>query len=694
MTDAAAPDGMTPVDAQVAVDMGLVDAEMPTPQNTDGGVAQAHRTPYWVCDTQFGADGANQDPARFHVARFAPGQGFVVLERGVEPCTFFPVVVEADDSRHRLTEAAAGYLFATTLTDEGVRGVCLSRIDHVAAEGRGGPDPDGVMTSRRTVGVSVECAAFFDGRWSPLRVAIPSTMDWAAWVAKLERIGADTLRLTYERDFSMNFMNLTHAGRPETDGTYALDIAFRGGAMEMGENTKLSDQMFGDIPVDRCGVDGLPPDDPACAARCGDGSCDPGEQCGANDGDDDPLAQDGICRADCGFCTKTMDDAHDPGFRELRGEWGNNAGHEGFSRHTLDGAAEFEFRRMPSGWKQLSVHLPAHPDNTPKARYTVWAGETEVAGFELDQRVERDEWRSIGKVFTRGAFRVEVASAGEGRMQADAIRAELSEAPGPIIDNGDLRYRESAGGWATAPGGHEGDHRESRDGEGRFESPVQPGVYEISVHYPAVDNAGGRVSHELIVDGVVRGRLSLDQRNEAGTWINLGRHTIVGTTLAVGIRSEDGQLVLADAVRVEAVGGLHEPQAYTVAPGDALYAERGDWRPAPQGDGRLSGEAEASAAWQFSGLTPGAYVLLARIESDEENAQAASYVLTEGGREVARFDGIDTRRGGPGWTRVGTLFVSSAVATITLSQPAGEGQLYADAVRLVSMLCEECDRGE
>ncbi len=393
----------------------LSDAVAPddaAPRPDAGPPIVARRLLTWVCDAAFAEQAT---PSALELAPVAGDGGAVAIDPTAEACQFHLVHHEAG-AEARLTDRPGGYLLAAGVADGAARVVCASRIEHRAAPGPAA----GAKTLRETLGVTLECARGEAGAFGPLQPVLPASPDWAPWIASIETLPAQPgrYRLTYERDFSFQFLNLTDAGRPATDGTYTVDFGFAAdGTLRADDPERAAPGMTGGPtppPPDPCPPGEIDPSDPRCAPRCGDGTCDPGESCAD-------------CAEDCGACSMVMDDGDDPGYAELSGVWQTTAGRAEFSRFTDDGVAAFDFRGLRPGPKTVWVHYPADARATDRAIYRVREpGDDLPAEVTLDQRTGGGDWRRAGVVHTRGDFVVEVAQGGSGRLYADAVRVDVA----------------------------------------------------------------------------------------------------------------------------------------------------------------------------------------------------------------------------------------------------------------------------
>jgi hypothetical protein len=668
-----------PPDGAMSVDPGRLDAAVLPDLAPDPQVAQRIMT--WVCDGGFDDDATPED---LELAEVAGGDAVLRIAPAEAPCTFHLEVAAPDEAPIRVSDTPSGYLLAAGVERSGVRAVCASRIEHRAADEEGQADPAGRMVRRETTGVSIVCGVGVGERWTPLFEVVPSSGDSAPWVTALSDNGDGGYTLTYDRDFSFQFLNLTPLGRPDADGTYTVDFSVDAeGALTLGAPQKMSDAMAG-APAeaedpDACPAGLIDPSDPRCAPRCGDGTCDPDEGCDR-------------CEADCGLCALVMDDAHEPGYLELDGEWQDAPGRDEFSRWTDAGRARYTFDGLHPGWKSLAVSHPGGADSTGGALYRVLEGAQEVARFVEDQRVPVDgEWKVLGRFPSRGDLTVEISALESGRLRADAVRVARAEAPPPVVDDGDGLYREVDGEWRPGLGGHDGDHRASVGGTATFTLPTRPGIYAIAVHLPDAPLASARAELTLSSDGAFVAAITLDQRAARG-WLELGRYRLPGQQLQLTWTGQDDLPLLADAVRAEPAEDLDRRPEHSVDDGDATQLLDGLWAPSAAGgeggDAHWTRDPDARARWQFTGLAPDFHDVLVAWPSDPDNTAAATYSFSTAGGGLGQVI-VDQTAANSGWVRIGTVWTGAPVLTVTVTREGG-GTLYADAIKLVSTACADC----
>ena len=197
----------------------------------------------------------------------------------------------------------------------------------------------------------------------------------------------------------------------------------------------------------------------------------------------------------------------------------------------------------------------------------------------------------------------------------------------------------------------------------------------------------------------------LDQRKDGGDWLSLGRYRIDGLSSTLTVTSGEDSVVIADAVRHERRDRVHvgTPMEgapgllgaeYTVDDGQAFYLENGPWIAADDGyggDARSSIADNAAAAWQFAGVAPDVYDVLVSYEANAQNTQTAEYIINNGSAVIGRA-AIDQREANAGWRKIATVTVTAPTVVVNLVRLAGGGVLRADAIKLVSTRCTDCQR--
>jgi hypothetical protein len=260
-------------------------------------------------------------------------------------------------------------------------------------------------------------------------------------------------------------------------------------------------------------------------------------------------------------------------------------------------------------------------------------------------------WEDLGgnHTITGDTLVVELTddATGPGVVIADAIRAErVAGLPQPvqIVDDGDPAHALT-GSWNTAAAGYLADMRWVGAGSGSKLSTwtftVEPGDYDVAAAWVAAGNRATDSPFTILNGATPLGTVDMNQQSapddftDAGaTWETIGTYTITGTTLVVQLSDDADGLVIADAIRIEAVTPL-------LAAG--LPATATDVAPLTTTD--LSGIVSAAIDyWQAAGLTPGQLAVLesAEYRVDELTGlrlgQAGSHSIT-----------IDADAAGYGW---------------------------------------------
>ena len=179
-----------------------------------------------------------------------PNEGIIIRPAG-DDCLFH--VFHRSEAGHetQLTTEPGGYQIAAAAVVPGpARVICASDAAHTAV-------PGAAVGLRRAEHVRIACWAGEPGSFSSAATAVPEDPSFAAWAARVEAhpTEAETVRLVWVRDFTFQFMNVSDAGRPATDGTYETTISLSGGSLTVGATAKLTDSTFAE-PV---GVTGWEP---------------------------------------------------------------------------------------------------------------------------------------------------------------------------------------------------------------------------------------------------------------------------------------------------------------------------------------------------------------------------------------------------------------------------------------------------
>lgn len=163
------------------------------------------------------------------------GSSRVHLETTSQACRFH-LVFERDGMRERISTAAGGYLLpVAAFRPDGDGVVCASDVVHRQVSG----------SAHEIRRVQLSCAWRLGGVWTPL-TPILEPLEWAPWPRAITLHPDDTLELVYVHDFSFQFFNINDAGRPETDGTYALRYDLRTQTVldDTQQSTRVTEEAF------------------------------------------------------------------------------------------------------------------------------------------------------------------------------------------------------------------------------------------------------------------------------------------------------------------------------------------------------------------------------------------------------------------------------------------------------------------
>jgi hypothetical protein len=674
------------VATDVATDPDPPDMVADAPLPDTSGEFGARRTAIWICNSGFGED-PEGDSDSVVLAESSDGREALRLTATGEPCMFHVEHVDSEGTTTRLGEPGA-YLFGALHKFDDQVAACMSLIEHEPAPTQEGADPEGVLLRRRTTAVSAVCAVGGPNGWGVVSEVIPGSLDFGPWVMDLTAGGQDgALTLTYQRDSSLNPFNMTTRGRPAEDGVYHIDFTPQGGGeLSVGDAVRAGDLENINLqsPPDPCAEPEVDPDDPRCQTRCGDDRCDSTETCS-----DTPDAPAPACSGDCGPCTLELDDANDPGYREVRGQWGTSRGRAEYARFTDDGVAAFDFKGLQNGWKRLSVNHPRLPNSAGTALYTVVSGETMVGRVTDDQSAPREGWHTLGDFAVNGDFSVVVSKEGEGRLRADAMRVEVLANPPTIIDDGSFSYAELMGDWSSVGSGYGGNHRRSDGGWARYQLNGPSGYYSVGVYLPALDTPAGPVEYVLSAGEVTLAQFVLDQSGGVDDWVSLGQYVLTGNVLNLAVRGVDGGPVVADAVGFEPVQDPSVIEELLVGVESPFYRETAGWQQVA--DGRATDEADAAATYTFAGLAAGPYHVVVQYPPAPGNAPDSQYAVSSVGRTLTTFN-VDQREVyEEQWRPVGGFFAPGPVVSIRLHRGGAPGRLHAGQVKVISYDCRHCE---
>ena len=675
------------VDDAMLPDVGVMDALIVDPP--DGGDLPpsiiANRTPIWVCNAQYGQDLEPESNALL-LNSIQNGSGSLRIAPTSIPCVFDPLYIDGGAPEISLGESGTYLLGAGVQADE-LLAVCLTRVEHESAEIEGETDVENVMLRRSTTGIAALCAIRDSSGWTPLVEVIPSTLEFGAWVMEVSAQPNGAFILTYQRDTSLNPLNITPYGRPEEDGVYTVNFELDGDTLRaLNTPQKISDLAAVDLssPPDPCAEEGADVNDPQCQPRCGDQKCDSLEQCGDMEGAEAPA-----CIQDCGPCTLTLDDADDPGYRELEGEWLTSRGHEGYARFSESGRASFDFTGLKNGWKSFSVQHPRNPLSSTSATYIILSNGREIGRVSDDQRRSEDGWVTLGDFFVEGDFSIQVLNTGEGRLRADAIKVDISSAPPMVLEDNSPTYRELEGVWETRESGSGGTHRWSPNGHAQYTLNASTGAYQVGIYLPPPTQESGLAEYRLSVGDVAQATLVLDQGRGADAWVDLGVYTLAGASVSLNIQSLDEGGVAVDAVRFTPLTDPQPTDEISVDIENPFYREAGVWMTAE--GGRQSADPASTAIYTFSGLSPQAYHIVTQHPTGDGYVSDAEYILSAEGGLIHRVV-VDQNQPFVGeWHKIGEVFAPGPEMLIHLGRQLDSGLLHAGPIKLISFECETCE---
>lgn len=168
------------------------------------------------------------------LAPIAGTDDVVIIRAGdaAADCKYSVVYRGADGSEDVLSESDDSYFLTVAMPVGDDRVVCISTMQSEAAEELGVNE---IST------VPILCATRLGGAWSKLAPAIEGNEEWAAWVREIKQVAPDTFELTYARDFSFQFMNMSDVGRPASDGVYAVTMTLTDTGFDVSAPTKITD---------------------------------------------------------------------------------------------------------------------------------------------------------------------------------------------------------------------------------------------------------------------------------------------------------------------------------------------------------------------------------------------------------------------------------------------------------------------
>lgn len=193
---------------------------------------KVERVRSFICDPA--AMGAQQD-----IADVAGGDAKekVFIRPANDKCHFHLFYKNASGQETPITRRSGGYILAQAIAlDDGTRVICASDTIHTGA-------PDGQPNERLSQQVPIRCWAGTGRRFVSGDPVVPGHPEYAAWIKGLEPhpTKPETYLVTWIRDFSFQFLNMSDAGRPPTDGTYGTTFSVKNKKLVIGNTTKLAD---------------------------------------------------------------------------------------------------------------------------------------------------------------------------------------------------------------------------------------------------------------------------------------------------------------------------------------------------------------------------------------------------------------------------------------------------------------------
>ena len=159
----------------------------------------------------------------------------VAIRPSGQPCNFHFEYWADGGTATRLSAAPSGYLIAAAASFGGLTIACGSDAVHQQA-------PGGPPSSREVLQVPVRCWAFDGTAWTSPLLVVPGDSFAAAWVEKLVPVSgmSGAFTLTWVRDSTFQFMNLSDNGRPPSDGVFEVQLTLGGLGLSAGAPVKVS----------------------------------------------------------------------------------------------------------------------------------------------------------------------------------------------------------------------------------------------------------------------------------------------------------------------------------------------------------------------------------------------------------------------------------------------------------------------
>ncbi len=165
----------------------------------------------------------------------AAGELLFITPSGTAPCTFHLAHRGDGGVETRLSVSPSGYLVASAAAAAGLTMACASDAMHYAV-------PGGPATAREVHQVPIRCWASAGTTWTQPLEVVAADLNHAAWVVSVvpEPATSGAFTLTFTRDSTFQFLNLSDFGRPGTDGTWSVPLTLVGNSVVAGAATQLS----------------------------------------------------------------------------------------------------------------------------------------------------------------------------------------------------------------------------------------------------------------------------------------------------------------------------------------------------------------------------------------------------------------------------------------------------------------------
>ncbi|MGA2256919.1 MAG: hypothetical protein ABSG53_19885 [Thermoguttaceae bacterium] len=225
------------------------------------------------------------------------------------------------------------------------------------------------------------------------------------------------------------------------------------------------------------------------------------------------------------------------------------------------------------GSYEVDVTWPASGSLSAGATYNVYDGSTKLGSVSVNQQAapsgifyEGLNWRSLGS-FTIVGTQLSVTlanTAGDGQVDADAIRLLPAYQPTPIVGSGDYPGFWSNSAWTTQDTGLYGESMVSNSANGSEKSsaawwfPVQPGEYDVEVTWVPGSGLSTKVPFDVynaltyISEPLINEQYAPSGVTDQGVvWQSLGVFTMTSNVLHVSTWNSptDGAMCV-DGVRI------------------------------------------------------------------------------------------------------------------------------------------------